>query len=123
MTYARAGHPPPLVADASGHRWLDAKGGPPLAAVPDVERTEASEDVSDDGIIVLYSDGLIERRREHLDVGMSRLSDSVAQLQGLAVQAIADGLLRDLEPENTRDDVVLVIKRFGAPAEAATSTP
>ena len=116
MTYARAGHPPPLVADASGCRWLDANGGPPLAAVPGVARTEASEDVSDDGIIVLYSDGLIERRREHLDVGMARLADSVAQLNGLAVQAIADGLIRDLQPENTRDDVVLVIKRFGITA-------
>ncbi len=112
MTYARAGHPPPLVSDASGHRWLDANGGPPLAAVPGVARTEASEDVSDAGLIVMYSDGLIERRREHLDIGMARLADSVAQLEGLAVQAIADGLLRDLEPENTRDDVVLVIKRF-----------
>ncbi len=113
MTYARAGHPPPLVADATGHRWLDANGGPPLAAVPGVSRTEASEDVSEDGIIVLYSDGLIERRGEHLDVGMSRLADSMSQLKGLAVQAIADGLIRDVEPENTRDDVVLVIKRFG----------
>ena len=112
MTYARAGHPPPLVSDDSGFRWLDANGGPPLAAVPGITRTEASEKVSNAGLLVMYSDGLIERRREHLDIGMARLADSVSELRGLAVQAIADGLLRDLEPENTRDDVVLVIKRF-----------
>lgn len=112
MTYARAGHLPPLVVDSSGARWLDADGGPPLAAVPGAERSEAIEDVCAGGILVMYSDGLIERRREHLDLGMIRLSDSVGKMNGLAVQAIADGLLRDLEPENTRDDVVLVVKRF-----------
>ena len=112
MTYARAGHPPPLISGASGARWLDAHGGPPLAAVRGAVRTEAVEDVDDGELLVMYSDGLIERRREILDLGMERLVDSVATLGDLAVQAIADGLLRDLEPENTRDDVVLVVKRL-----------
>ena len=106
-------HPPPLVVDRTGHRWLEANGGPPLAAVADITRTETTVEVEGgDGIIVLYSDGLIERRGEHLDHGMERLAKSVLRMSGQAVQEIADGLLRDLQPETHRDDVVLVIKRF-----------
>ncbi len=113
LTYARAAHPPPLVVDGSGPRWLEANGGPPLAAVAGIARTETTEAVDGgDGIMVLYSDGLVERRGEHLDLGLDRLAESAVRLGDRAVQEIADGLLRDLQPETHRDDVVLLVKRF-----------
>ena len=112
LTYARAGHPPALLVDARGQSWLEERGGPPLACMPNLERAEVSDDVSGDGLMVLYSDGLIERRHEPIDRGLARLSESVAARAEGSVQSIADGLLRDLSPENTRDDVVLVVKRL-----------
>jgi serine phosphatase RsbU (regulator of sigma subunit) len=112
LTYARAGHPPALLEDERGQRWLEDQGGPPLACVPGIVRTEATDEVRGDGLIVLYSDGLIERREEALDRGLERLAESLTAQEGESVQSIADGLLRDLKPENTRDDVVLVVKRL-----------
>jgi serine phosphatase RsbU (regulator of sigma subunit) len=112
LTYARAGHPPPLIAGPRGFRWLDGANGPPLAVATDVSRTELTHRVEDDEILVLYSDGLVERRNEHIDLGLARLVESAARQHEHRAQAIADGVLRDLLPENARDDVVLVVKRF-----------
>lgn len=112
LTYARAGHPPALVQDDHGQRWLEQDGGPPLASVPGIPRQDVTEDTAGEGLIVLYSDGLIERRGEAIDRGLNRLARSLATTEGSSVHTIADGLLRDLQPENTRDDVVLVVKRL-----------
>jgi len=112
LTYARAGHPPALVQDGSGQRWLDQRGGPPIASIPGLPRQDVTEETAGEGLIVLYSDGLIERRGESIDRGLDRLARSLATTEGSSVHTIADGLLRDLQPENTRDDVVLVVKRL-----------
>ena len=123
LTYARAGHPPPLLVGERGSRWLDDDGGPPLAVNGDIRREQFSVDVDEEDLIVMYSDGLIERRGEVLDVGMARLSHAAFNARHLRVEEIADQLLQELRPENARDDVVLVVKRFreriSAPVGAA----
>jgi len=45
-------------------------------------------------------------------VGLQRLADAASSLKELTVQNIADGLLRLMTPETTRDDVVVVVKRL-----------
>ena len=71
-------------------------------------------DVDDADVLVLYSDGLIERRGESLDIGLDRLSAGATELYGSTVHRIADGLLRLLSPETTRDDVVVVVKQLAS---------
>ena len=62
--------------------------------------------------LVLYTDGLIERRGESLDIGLERLAVATNDLYGDTVQRIADDLIRVLSPETTRDDVVIVVKQL-----------
>ncbi|HWL45094.1 MAG TPA: SpoIIE family protein phosphatase [Ilumatobacter sp.] len=119
LTYAGAGHPPPLVVGPAGFRWLDESGGPPLAVTSQTEhpeRTDVTVSAVDDEVLVLYSDGLIERRGEPLDLGMSRLAETASRIHSATAQAIADHLLHELLPDESPDDVVLVVKRLGAPA-------
>jgi serine phosphatase RsbU (regulator of sigma subunit) len=78
------------------------------------ERVNATESLAVGDVIVLYSDGLVERRGEPIDDGLERLAAAATALHGDSVQRIADELLRRLSPENTRDDVVLVVKSFEA---------
>jgi hypothetical protein len=113
ITYSSAGHPPTLVVDAHGARWLVGATATPLA-VGSPERVNATESLAVGDVIVLYSDGLVERRGEPIDVGLERLAAAATALHGDSVQRIADELLRRLSPENTRDDVVLVVKSFEA---------
>ena len=62
----------------------------------------------------MYTDGLIERRGENLETGLERLASAARMLYGSNVHQLADGLLRHLQPENTRDDMVLVVNHIPA---------
>jgi serine phosphatase RsbU (regulator of sigma subunit) len=112
LTYSRAGHPPALLVRDGEPVWLDDATGPPLCVDFGRERQNATVATNEGDLLVMYSDGLIERRAEALDTGFDRLADATLALHREHVQHIADGLLARLEPDNTRDDVVLVVKRL-----------
>ena len=114
LTYARAGHPPPLIVNAAGVTWLDDAGGPLLSIDTGRPRATAVVNVDDADVLVLYSDGLIERRGESLDIGLDRLAVAATELYGDTVHRIAEGLIRLLSPETTRDDVVIVVKQLAS---------
>jgi hypothetical protein len=114
LSYSRAGHVPPLLVGRTTSQWLDDPGGTLLQVLPGATRPMATLSYTHGDLLVLYSDGLIERRRESLDVGLARL-ESAARRQfdrEVSIQAVADGLLRDLLPLPSDDDVVLVTKRL-----------
>lgn len=112
MTYAIAGHPPPLLVGPEGARWLDGIGGLPLAVDLSIPRRSATVDLRAHDIVVLYSDGLVERREESIDVGLERLHQAATSLHGRPIHAIADELLRRTLGPDRSDDVVLVVKQL-----------
>lgn len=114
LTYARAGHPPPLLVGVDGSRWLDADGGPPLAVDLSRPRTSTTVPLRVDDLVILFSDGLVERRDESIDVGLERLRAAANDLFGRPVNEIADQLLRRTLGSERFDDVVLVVKQLGA---------
>ena len=65
-----------------------------------------------DDLLVLYTDGLIERRNESLDVGLLRLANVALASRDEPVQDIADRLIAELVGTTARDDVALVVKRI-----------
>lgn len=112
ITYSSAGHPPPLIVGPLELTWLDQTTGTPLAVDPTLGRTNGSYTLHPDEVIIMYSDGLIERRGEDLDIGFQRLATAAGFLHGSTVQRLADGLLRQMTPETTRDDVLPVVKQL-----------
>lgn len=76
---SNAGHPPPLVVGVDGrHRLVDAGRSLILGARAAPERSDHAFDLALGDSLVLYSDGLVERRREPIDVGLRRLAEAVA---------------------------------------------
>jgi Stage II sporulation protein E (SpoIIE)/Phosphoserine phosphatase RsbU, N-terminal domain len=79
VAYAVAGHPPPLVLCPDGSEiWLDAASGSLLGRGG--PRPSASLYVDPGTLIVLYTDGLVERRGEPFDVGLTRLVEAARSL-------------------------------------------
>jgi serine phosphatase RsbU (regulator of sigma subunit) len=111
ITYSNAGHLPPLLVHEDGERWLDEALSTPLA-VGDPERREACVGVRPGDLLVLYTDGLVERPGEHLDEGLGRLRDIVVSRRDDSVQRIAEQLVEELVDESPRDDIALVVKRI-----------
>jgi serine phosphatase RsbU (regulator of sigma subunit)/anti-sigma regulatory factor (Ser/Thr protein kinase) len=113
LRYACAGHPPPLVARADGAvEYLDQGRGPPLTALARAEYEEGGATLEVGDAVLLYSDGLIERRREVIDVGLERLAQAAAQMAGAAPEELCDRVLDALLGERTPgDDVALLVLR------------
>jgi hypothetical protein len=114
LTYATAGHLPPVLRRAGGGaELLDGTRGAALA-VGGSDRPEGVERLSDGDLLVVYTDGLIERRHESLLIGLQRLTAVVAaQPDGARTASVADDLLRQLAPHGADDDVALVVYRAG----------
>lgn len=112
LTWATAGHPPPLLADRSGAALLAADPGPPLGVVEDQHYQETGTVLDRGTDLVLYTDGLIERRGEHLDAGLERLQRAMAALpRGSGSELIVDGLVAALAG-GADDDVALLTVRW-----------
>jgi serine phosphatase RsbU (regulator of sigma subunit) len=94
--------------------FLDRATDPPLDARPDpIPRPEAGTTYSEGATLVLYTDGLVERRREDIDTGLARLADSLARHRDEDPESLADAVLLELlPPGGATDDTALVIVRL-----------
>lgn len=117
LTYASAGHPPPLLVDAvekSAVR-LDAAGsGPPLGwrqgASPQDGRTSVRE-----GLLVLYTDGLVERRSASLDEGIARLEEAILDLTTTGRNDAAPIVDRLIDSGHDDDVALMLVDLEAAP--------
>jgi GAF domain-containing protein/anti-sigma regulatory factor (Ser/Thr protein kinase) len=117
-----AGHPPPVVVGTAGAvRWLHGVGGPPIGA-DERSRYRVSETVLEAGdTVIMYTDGLIERRRESLDVGLQRMLDAAASAPRPAdLDRTCDHLIAELLPDGVaEDDVAVLTVRYVGSAPGA----
>jgi hypothetical protein len=112
ITYSSAGHLPPALLRSDGTvEFLDRATDPPLGArLEHGPWPQATTPFTEGAFLVLYTDGLIERRREDIDTSLARLADSLARHRRADADTLADALLADLFPlAGIRDDTTLVI--------------
>ncbi|MDI2128377.1 PP2C family protein-serine/threonine phosphatase [Yinghuangia seranimata] len=115
LTYSSAGHPPPALLRTDGTVvFLDEATDPPLGARPEHQpRLEAELAFTEGDTLVLYTDGLIERRHEDITTGLQRLVTSLTAHRALGPDGLADALLLDLLPAvGATDDTALVVLRL-----------
>ena len=108
LRFANAGHPPPLMLSDDGTAsLLDGRPGLPFGVVGDFEYTESRTTISPGSTLLLYTDGLVERRGEPIDVGLERLRRTAA---GAPVDPdpLCQRLLEALVQEGPADDVALL---------------
>ncbi|MFJ8945046.1 SpoIIE family protein phosphatase [Streptomyces sp. NPDC102395] len=108
--WASAGHPPPIVADASGSvAWSALPPGPPLglSGLP-YENVELN--LSSGSVAAFFTDGLVEDRRTDIDSGIDRLAQ-VLTWQRSPVEELCDRALSTLTPGPQADDATLLLVR------------
>lgn len=114
LTVANAGHLAPLVRAAGGATTpLSAERGPILGAFDDADYREMSVRLPKESTMVLYTDGLVERRSE--DLGAS-VDDLVAVLDRLPpstdAETMADVLVGERSSDDLVDDAAVVVVRL-----------
>lgn len=105
LTWAQAGHPPPVLVRGAGARPLEAPAGILLGAGRG--RYEAASITLQRGdLLLLYSDGLIERRDRSLDEGLAVLAEAAAGI--CDPEQVITSVLAALGTTDTEDDTCLV---------------
>jgi serine phosphatase RsbU (regulator of sigma subunit) len=133
VRWSNAGHPPPMIVVTPGPGDPDERawrlGDRPDDAVdalwsdrydlllgldPETPRTETVVTLPVNATVWLYTDGLVERRGQALDEGLTKLRGVLDDLaaEGLELEDACDELLRRMLPDRPEDDVALVAVRL-----------
>ncbi|QWZ07576.1 SpoIIE family protein phosphatase [Nocardioides panacis] len=111
LTWSNAGHPPPVMITADGRGERLGSHDVLLGVVPELERHEESLVLEPSLTVLMYTDGLVERRGEDIDVGIDRLLAAAAAVAEQPLEKLVDSVLAELCPEAPDDDVVLLALR------------
>ena len=113
IAWANGGHPPPLRRRADG-TCVYLEGGNGLMGVEEHIYETHDDRTGPNETIVLYTDGLIERRGESLDVGLERLAAAASSGPADEAQRMCDHILERVleEPDQRYDDVTAVVARL-----------
>ena len=114
LSYSSAGHPPALLRRAATGEVVRLRGasGPVLGPFDDAEYCAETVAVGPGDVLVMYTDGLVEHRDQHVEAGIAHLEQVIANWPPDALfdcESLAD----DVAPSPHDDDLCLVVVRFG----------
>jgi len=116
IEYASAGHPPALVIGSGDARYLEGGRSVPLGTASPVAYHGEQDVLAPGSTLLLYTDGLVERREVPLEDRLRRLAAVAAGVDGELAE-LCDGLLAEVGGEAVPDDVALLAVRL-EPADA-----
>ena len=113
LCWSSAGHPPPMLIDAAGAVSELAAPSADLLLGVDAGTMRSQQELGllPGMTLLLYTDGLVERRGEGLSEGLERLRTTLGQLAHLPLEELCDALLERLRP-GSEDDIALLAVRY-----------
>jgi PAS domain S-box-containing protein len=116
LQYSNAGHMPAVLVgpESEATNLLTDGASVPLAVRRNHPRPQATMTLPPGSTLLLYTDGLVERKHESIDDGIDRAAAVLGQTMTLPVDDVADAVLRELSPTaGYDDDVAMVVYRHG----------
>ncbi|GAC1364806.1 MAG: hypothetical protein NVSMB32_07700 [Actinomycetota bacterium] len=120
LTYMCAGHPPPLLVRPGGEASFLEGGRVTPLGVPTVRGQEGSVLLDPGSVLILYTDGLIERPGSSLDAGMLALVEAVRAVPDASPEALCDAITAALIGDSSPGDDVALLVVSCAPALSDT---
>nr|WP_272917725.1 SpoIIE family protein phosphatase [Nocardioides flavescens] len=113
VAWSNAGNPPPALLRADGSVVLleGERSDLILGVEPNTPRTNLATDLGPGDTLLLYTDGLVERREADLDRGLRDLREALSDLAGTDPETLCDAVLERLDPHRGDDDVAMVAVR------------
>ena len=106
LTIATAGHPPPLLVHDRSASYLSLPAGAPLG-IGRTDYRDAMFSLPPYCTLLLFTDGLIERRGESINEGLERLR-LAACARFASIDALVNGILGELSSDGTDDDIAVL---------------
>ncbi|MBP2479330.1 PAS domain S-box-containing protein [Crossiella equi] len=119
LTYSSAGHPPAVLVAPDGATELLARAGSiPLGVRTGLTRPEAECALAPRATLLMYTDGLVERRGQPLTDGIRQAAELVRADLSTGLDELATRLMDGLAPDGADDDIALLLYRHPAPLAA-----
>lgn len=105
LRLASAGHPPIIIAEAaSAQMCWRARSAPLGVAMPGGARPEAELPLAAGTRLLLFTDGIVERREASIDAGLEQLTAAVVRTAGVELKAMLASVVRDALRDSPADD-------------------
>ena len=114
ITFANAGHLPPLLVGGGTREFVRTQVGPPIGVGAQPVYEPVTVAVPPGGMFLAYTDGLVERRGESLDVGLARLEKVASNGSGPTgpLDDLLDAIASGLKQEGQEDDTAILGVRW-----------
>jgi PAS domain S-box-containing protein len=119
LRYASAGHPAPLLVTREGTtRFLDVRPGPPIGAIELARYATAEIELEGGMTLLLFTDGLVERRDRSLAVGLDELAGVAGTLGTNTVDDLCEQVLQQMmrESDSADDAALLAVQVLETPS-------
>ncbi|HET9731746.1 MAG TPA: SpoIIE family protein phosphatase [Acidimicrobiales bacterium] len=114
VVWSNAGHPPPmLIRPDAPPTLLHGPAELLLGFDAAADRSDHHVELGPGTTLVFYSDGLVEHHRQDIDAGLQRLLAAGAEAAHLPLEQLCDALLREVQPANEDDIVILAARARG----------
>jgi hypothetical protein len=111
LRWSNAGHPPPIIVSGDGRVELLSRTPDLMLGIdPVAQRVNHTHILQPGCTLLLYTDGLVERRGEQLDESLKRLADAALRHHTLPIQEFCDALVHDVGV-GAEDDIALLAVR------------
>jgi serine phosphatase RsbU (regulator of sigma subunit) len=111
LTVATAGHPAPLLLTHGDARYVELAIGPPVGAPRGNGYGDTTTSVPAEAALLMFTDGLVERRGELIDIGFERVRRAAA-VHGVCIEQLIENLAGDLEAGHHDDDAAILGVRW-----------
>jgi hypothetical protein len=109
VTITNAGHLPPLILSAEGARFLETETGLPVGVDPEATYSRTTAAAPAGATMLAFTDGLVERRGESIEVGLERLRSHV-QSNHATLDQLLTRVLRELRDDASDDAAIAAIR-------------
>jgi serine phosphatase RsbU (regulator of sigma subunit) len=123
VVVANAGHPLPLLVSSDRTEQVPMPVGPPLG-IGASSYDSATFTMPPGSTLIAYTDGLVERRGEDIDIGLQRLADAADRFRDEPVSDLLTSVLATLRGSGGHDDIaMLALRRHDRPHDGPHDRP
>jgi serine phosphatase RsbU (regulator of sigma subunit) len=112
MLVANAGHLPPLLLTGHETTFLSEGVGVPVGVGDQTKYESRRIRVPPSATLLLYTDGLVERRTERIEVGLNRLAGTALQYRTLRLETQVNKIVEEMTRPGSEDDAALLGMRW-----------
>ncbi len=113
LTLASAGHFPPILVSQQKGSFVEMVIGPPIGTTRGRAYPTTTVSIPPEGTLLAFTDGLVERKGEVIDIGLAQLREAAAAGDGKPLPQLLSDVVAQLTPQGSDDDIAILGMRWG----------